>query len=139
MPHQWPSTYPSFKRCLVQDCSSRRNIQQVNCASKLRYEQPLPEIDLKVLAFQHALGHLYYSSILPSNEKLEQGTPGYERVTFRGRGHGRGRSQYKRTNSRGGVQCHHCRRFRHIEANCWSKNNCASYSEKEEEESTLFL
>ncbi|KAJ7949808.1 Retrovirus-related Pol polyprotein from transposon TNT 1-94 [Quillaja saponaria] len=75
------------------------------------------------------------------NEKSpEQGTQGRGRGAFRGKGRGKGRGQYGWTNSRrSGMQCHHCHRFGHIEANCWYKNNQASYVEEEEEDNMLFI
>ena len=63
----------------------------------------------------------------------------------RGRGWGRGwfndhrQSPNEYRSSQNGVQCHYCKKFGHLEANCWSKEKHAIYTEKKEEESKLFM
>ncbi|KAH0709243.1 hypothetical protein KY284_010670 [Solanum tuberosum] len=71
---------------------------------------------------------------------LEQGIHGRGKGSFRGTWRGGGRSQSSWTNSRKcGMQCYNCNRFGHIQANCWYKNDQASYVEEEEEESMFFM
>nr|DAD24425.1 TPA_asm: hypothetical protein HUJ06_025889 [Nelumbo nucifera] len=70
----------------------------------------------------------------------------------RGRGHrGRGRGRNgeqgehrpfddKQKGNKSGVQCHYCKRYRHIKAECWKREKQANYVEKEEEEEVkLFM
>ncbi|KAL5762607.1 hypothetical protein ACOSP7_018871 [Xanthoceras sorbifolium] len=69
---------------------------------------------------------------------------------FRGRGRGRGRGRVvghdeqrrsfgENRSYKNGVQCHYCKKFGHIEANCWSKEKQAHYIEERQEESKLFM
>ncbi|KAJ7961351.1 Retrovirus-related Pol polyprotein from transposon TNT 1-94 [Quillaja saponaria] len=74
------------------------------------------------------------------NEKLSE--QGRGRGGFRGRGHRRGRDRGQSNwsnNRRDEVECYHCNKFGHIEAECWYKNDQASYAEEKREESMLFM
>ncbi|CAL5412844.1 unnamed protein product [Camellia sinensis] len=81
---------------------------------------------------------------------------GRGRGGFRGRGRGRGRG-YGHGNGRGrgrfdgqqqsgeqrnyknGVQCYHCKRYGHIKADCWYKDQQVNYVAENEESSKLFM
>ncbi|KAJ0038506.1 hypothetical protein Pint_22086 [Pistacia integerrima] len=65
---------------------------------------------------------------------------------FRGRGRGRGRErgqsgEYRHNKS--SIRCHYCNKLGHKEADCWAKqknvNNQASFTEKADEDSKLFM
>lgn len=65
----------------------------------------------------------------------------------RGRGNGRGRGRFdgqrqsgeQRTN-KNGVQCYHCKKYGHIKADCWYKDQPVNYAaENGEESSKLFM
>ncbi|KAJ8752089.1 hypothetical protein K2173_001764 [Erythroxylum novogranatense] len=61
----------------------------------------------------------------------------------RGRGRGRGSSGGDRRQSKSGIECYYCKKFGHREADCWTKQrdeqNQASFTEKPEEESNMFM
>ncbi|XP_074289330.1 uncharacterized protein LOC141614485 [Silene latifolia] len=84
------------------------------------------------------------------NDNNNFGGRGNGRGGFRGRGRGsgrgRGRGQYfgqRQHGQKSSIQCHHCNKFGHKEANCWikaqnQKQNQTNFTEKEEAE-TLFM
>ena len=37
------------------------------------------------------------------------------------------------------IQCHHCKKFGHIERNCWHKGKKANFAEEKEETESLFM
>ena len=61
----------------------------------------------------------------------------------RGRGRGRGFEQRHATSEqkgyKSGIQCHHCKKFGHVKANCWNKEKQVNYAEEVDEESNLFM
>lgn len=62
----------------------------------------------------------------------------------RDKGQGRGKGRYgEERHNKSQIQCYYCKKFRHIEANCWSKqkdeNNQSSFANKIDEESNLFM
>ncbi|KAA8532830.1 hypothetical protein F0562_033053 [Nyssa sinensis] len=74
---------------------------------------------------------------------------GRGRGGFRGRGRGneRGRGRFdgqrqsgEQTNNKNGVQCYHCKKYGHIKADCWYKDQQVNYAaENGEESSKLFM
>lgn len=64
------------------------------------------------------------------------------RGNSRGRGRGRGSEQRHFNDQRGNrsnKQCHHCKKFRHVQADCWYKEKQVNYAETTNEESKLFM
>ncbi|CAL5340443.1 unnamed protein product [Camellia sinensis] len=79
---------------------------------------------------------------------------GRGRGGFRGRGRGRGyghgngrgkgrfdgqRQSGEQRNYKNGVQCYHCKRYGHIKADCWYKDQQVNYAAENEESSKLFM
>ena len=42
-------------------------------------------------------------------------------------------------NYKSGIQCHYCKKFGHMKTDCWKREKQASYMEKNEENSKLFM
>ncbi|KAH0663908.1 hypothetical protein KY290_029785 [Solanum tuberosum] len=67
------------------------------------------------------------------------------RGNFRGRGHGRGRAQFrgKHRQFKSNIQCRHCRKMGHKEADCWTKQKDeqqhANFTEQQQDEGNLFM
>ncbi|KAA8523955.1 hypothetical protein F0562_010614 [Nyssa sinensis] len=65
----------------------------------------------------------------------------------RGYGNGRGRGRFdgqwqsgEQRNNKNGVQCYHCKKYSHIKADCWYKDQQVNYAaENGEESSMLFM
>jgi len=61
-----------------------------------------------------------------------------------GRGRGRGRNDGQRQSKEYGnikkdVQCYHCRRYAHMQADCWFKDQKMNFVVEDEEENNLFM
>ncbi|URD85001.1 Retrotransposon protein [Musa troglodytarum] len=83
-----------------------------------------------------------------STSKEDKNTAGRSRGRggFRGRGNGRGRGHfdghneqkqchYDQKNYKNRIQCHYCKKFGHMKADCWKREKQASYVEENEDNS----
>ncbi|XP_012828244.1 PREDICTED: uncharacterized protein LOC105949478 [Erythranthe guttata] len=64
----------------------------------------------------------------------------------RGRGNGRGRGCYdgqrqsnEPRNNKSNVQCHHCQKFWHVQADCWYKDQQINFAAENGDEGKLFM
>ncbi|KAL4335590.1 hypothetical protein GQ457_07G002370 [Hibiscus cannabinus] len=80
-----------------------------------------PEENIEEKAF-HVKGE--YASGAEDLKRADEQMYGRGRRRYTGRGRGRGRTQ--------GVQCHYCKRYGHVQAVCWRKQNQANYTEEAE-------
>ncbi|KAL4377627.1 hypothetical protein GQ457_02G041370 [Hibiscus cannabinus] len=80
-----------------------------------------PEENIEEKAF-HVKGE--YVSGAEDLKRADEQMYGRGRRRYTGRGRGRGRTQ--------GVQCHYCKRYGHVQAVCWRKQNQANYTEEAE-------
>ena len=120
--------------------------------------------DLSVLSVDELMGSLqaHESRINRSLEKNEEKafqvketTNNYHSTTsglggrgFRGRGRGNGRGRnnegYRQTfneqgNAKSGIQCYHCKKYGHMKADCWYKDEKMNFAVENEQDNKLFM
>ena len=120
--------------------------------------------DLSVLSVDELMGSLqaHESRINRSLEKNEEKAfqvketaNNYHSITsgrggreFRGRGRGNGRGRnnegYRQTfneqgNTKSGIQCYHCKKYGHMKADCWYKDEKMNFAVENEQENKLFM
>ena len=72
---------------------------------------------------------------------------GRGRGAFHGKSHGKGRgrvfeqrhSTNEKKGNKSGIQCYHCKKFGHVQADCWYKEKQVNFAETNDEESKLFM
>ena len=80
-----------------------------------------------------------------AGENKSSTSRGRGRGGFRGRGRGRAqfngqqRQSNEQRNSKNEIQCYQCKKYGHVKADCWYRDQQVNYAAANEEESRLFM
>ena len=105
-----------------------------------RLNRSVEKVEEKAFQVKESTTKQGESDRLASRGRGRGGFRGQGRGRDRGRGRNGGQRQYnEQSYPKNGFQCHHCKKYGHIKADCWYKDQKMNFATETEEENKLFM